>query len=162
MANYPKQEMLDQNTWVMDQWIDLNATPDEVWPWLAQLGNGRAGWYSYDWIDNLGKKSLSVIDPEMVAIQKGQKIPFFVIADFTLNEFITFEYSPKVTFTYYLEPMSQGTRLWSRVRVSRASWLLKKTLGPAHKFMQDKQFLEIKKRVEKPHVRPAPVHSSSK
>ncbi len=145
MANYPKQEFIEKNTWVADQSIDIAASSDEVWPWSAQWGNGRAGWYSYDWIDNLGKKSLSIIDPKLVAIKKGQKIPFFIISDFVINEFITFKYSPTITFTYRLETIAQGTRLWSRVKLINSSWFLKKTLGLGHKFMQNKQFSEIKK-----------------
>jgi hypothetical protein len=31
--------------------IDIDATPDQVWPWLAQLGYGRGGWYSFSAID---------------------------------------------------------------------------------------------------------------
>ena len=31
--------------------ISIQATPETVWPWLAQLGQG-AGWYSVDWLDN--------------------------------------------------------------------------------------------------------------
>lgn len=33
--------------------ITINATPEEIWPWLAQWGQGRGGWYSYDWLENL-------------------------------------------------------------------------------------------------------------
>ena len=33
--------------------ISINATPEEIWPWIAQMGVGRAGMYSYDWIDAL-------------------------------------------------------------------------------------------------------------
>jgi hypothetical protein len=36
---------------VMDA-ITINATPESVWPWLVQMGSGRAGWYSYAWVDN--------------------------------------------------------------------------------------------------------------
>ena len=32
--------------------ITIEAPPMEVWPWLVQLGYGKAGWYSYDWIAN--------------------------------------------------------------------------------------------------------------
>ncbi len=35
----------------MTRAISLKAPPEEVWPWLAQLGRG-AGWYSVDWLDN--------------------------------------------------------------------------------------------------------------
>jgi hypothetical protein len=31
----------------------IKATPEQIWPWLAQWGQGRGGWYSYDWLENL-------------------------------------------------------------------------------------------------------------
>lgn len=37
--------------------IEIRATPTEVWPWLVQMGYGRAGWYSYDSIDMTGASS---------------------------------------------------------------------------------------------------------
>ena len=40
----------------MTRAITVNARPAEVWPWLAQLGRG-AGWYSYDRLDNGGRRS---------------------------------------------------------------------------------------------------------
>lgn len=33
--------------------ITINAPPEAIWPWLAQWGQGRGGWYSYDWLENL-------------------------------------------------------------------------------------------------------------
>lgn len=33
--------------------IVIKATPDQIWPWLVQFGQGRGGWYSYDWLENL-------------------------------------------------------------------------------------------------------------
>lgn len=32
--------------------ITIGATPAEVWPWLVQMGQGRGGLYSYDWLEN--------------------------------------------------------------------------------------------------------------
>jgi hypothetical protein len=43
--------------------ITVAAPPAEVWPWLVQLGYGRGGWYSYDWIDNDGRASADRILP---------------------------------------------------------------------------------------------------
>src|SRR5208337_2222847 len=34
--------------------VTIAAPPERVWPWLVQMGSGRAGWYSYDWVDNDG------------------------------------------------------------------------------------------------------------
>jgi hypothetical protein len=33
--------------------ITIHAPADRVWPWIAQLGQGRGGFYSYDWLENL-------------------------------------------------------------------------------------------------------------
>src|SRR6266545_4849315 len=33
--------------------ITIHAAADRVWPWIAQLGQGRGGFYSYDWLENL-------------------------------------------------------------------------------------------------------------
>ncbi len=40
---------------VMTRAISIDAAPERVWPWIAQLGRG-AGWYSVDWLDN-GRKA---------------------------------------------------------------------------------------------------------
>jgi len=33
--------------------VTIDAPADRVWPWLVQLGQGRGGFYSYDWLENL-------------------------------------------------------------------------------------------------------------
>jgi hypothetical protein len=33
--------------------VTVNAAPEAIWPWLVQWGQGRGGWYSYDWLENL-------------------------------------------------------------------------------------------------------------
>lgn len=33
--------------------ITIDAPPEQIWPWLVQWGQGRGGWYSYDWLENL-------------------------------------------------------------------------------------------------------------
>ena len=36
--------------------ITIDAPLEQVWPWVAQMGAGRAGWYSWDAIDNGGTR----------------------------------------------------------------------------------------------------------
>ncbi len=55
--------------------IDIAAPPAEVFPWLVQMGFGRAGWYSYDWIDNLGRRSADRIHPEWQDLAEGDEVP---------------------------------------------------------------------------------------
>ena len=48
--------------------VTLDAPPASVWPWLAQMGTDRAGWYSWDRLDNWGRKSHDQIHPEWQAV----------------------------------------------------------------------------------------------
>jgi hypothetical protein len=53
--------------------VTIAAPPSAVWPWLVQMGYGRAGWYSYDTVDMTGK-SVSEIHPEWQALAVGDTI----------------------------------------------------------------------------------------
>jgi hypothetical protein len=33
--------------------VTVEAPAEEIWAWLVQIGQGRGGWYSYDWLENL-------------------------------------------------------------------------------------------------------------
>ena len=54
--------------------ITIEAPPEAVFPWLLQIGYGRGGWYSYDWIDNDGRPSVARIDPELQRLRVGDRI----------------------------------------------------------------------------------------
>ena len=55
--------------------ITIGAPPQDVFPWIRQMGFGRGGWYSYDWLDNLGRKSATSIHDEWQSVVAGDKIP---------------------------------------------------------------------------------------
>lgn len=48
---------------------------EQICPWLVQIGLGRAGWYSYDWLDNLGRHSAERIIPKLQHLAVGDLIP---------------------------------------------------------------------------------------
>jgi hypothetical protein len=54
--------------------ITLRAPPEHVWPWLVQIGSHRAGWYSYDRLDNAGVPSAARILPELQDLKPGDTI----------------------------------------------------------------------------------------
>src|SRR5207253_707859 len=54
--------------------ITLDAPPQQVWPWLVQIGCHRAGWYSYDDLDNGGQPSADHILPEFQDLAVGDEI----------------------------------------------------------------------------------------
>lgn len=49
--------------------IDIAATPEQIWPWVAQWGQGRGGWYSYDWLENLFGFQIHTADRILPAYQ---------------------------------------------------------------------------------------------
>lgn len=54
--------------------VAIQAAPAQVWPWLAQIGCGRAGWYSYDWLDNGGRESARRILPDHQNLALGDTV----------------------------------------------------------------------------------------
>ncbi|HEX2988645.1 MAG TPA: hypothetical protein VHS06_10805 [Chloroflexota bacterium] len=58
--------------------VTIDAPPEAVWPWIAQLGQGRGGFYSYDWLENLMGLDIHSADsviPEYQQIKEGDGIP---------------------------------------------------------------------------------------
>jgi len=54
--------------------ITIEASPEHVWPWLVQMGFGRAGWYSYDRLDMRGK-SADGINEAWQTLKVGDTMP---------------------------------------------------------------------------------------
>lgn len=54
--------------------ITIDAPAEGVWPWLVQMGYGRAGWYSLDRWDNGGQPSADHIVPELQDVKVGDMI----------------------------------------------------------------------------------------
>jgi hypothetical protein len=52
-AALPGDEIIDRPSIVTTRAVTVDAPPEAVWPWLVQMGQDRAGLYSYDWLENL-------------------------------------------------------------------------------------------------------------
>jgi hypothetical protein len=57
--------------------LTIDAPPAQVWPWIVQIGTGRAGFYSYDLFDNGARPSADRILPELQDTQVGDWVPMF-------------------------------------------------------------------------------------
>jgi hypothetical protein len=55
--------------------VTIQARRADVWPWLVQMGCRRAGWYSYDGLDNGGAPSAKRITPELQQVRVGDVFP---------------------------------------------------------------------------------------
>lgn len=54
--------------------VTIDAPPSAVWPWLVQMGSDRAGFYSWDRLDNGGRPSATEIHPEWQALEVGDRM----------------------------------------------------------------------------------------
>lgn len=68
---YPGADLVPNGTRSATMAVTIDAPPARVWPWLAQMGYARAGWYSWDRLDNLGRPSSQSIHPEWQDIHLG-------------------------------------------------------------------------------------------
>lgn len=52
-ASRPGDELVSEPLWSWTHGVEVHASPEQVWKWLAQIGADRAGFYSYQWLENL-------------------------------------------------------------------------------------------------------------
>jgi hypothetical protein len=71
----PSDQLVQNPTFNATRAISIDAAPENVWPWLVQVGLTRAGWYSYDLLDNLGHHSARRIVPELQHLAEGDIVP---------------------------------------------------------------------------------------
>ncbi len=71
----PSDDLVPAPTFNATRAITIDAPPEQVWPWIVQMGLTRAGWYSYDLLDNLGRPSARHIIPELQDLEPGDIVP---------------------------------------------------------------------------------------
>ena len=57
--------------------VTIDAPPEQVWPWLVQLGGDRGGWYSWDHLDNAGRPSARAVHPEWQDLAVGDYVKYW-------------------------------------------------------------------------------------
>jgi hypothetical protein len=156
--------------------ITIEVGPQRVWPWLAQIGQGRGGFYSYEWIENLAGLDIHNADRILLELQDlkpGDLIPFWrgagvnvmqvepgrvLVLAGTLTQ-------PKGevaeggdvggTWVFVLDaPKDNETRLVVRSQIARfppvwLSALFMRLLEPMHFIMERKMLLGVKERAER-------------
>jgi hypothetical protein len=138
--------------------ITIAARPEQVWPWLVQLGYGRGGWYSYDWIDNDGRPSADGIVPELQQLQVGDQILMLPemgprVRQIQPDRYFVAGDHDGPSWCLALYPTADGCRLVSRWRadwqltLANAFWILISDPGP---FIMERKMLKgIKARAER-------------
>jgi hypothetical protein len=76
-GTFPGDDIVPHPRCTSTRAISISADPEAVWPWLAQLGQGRGGLYSYEWLENLFGCDIHNVDrvvPELQAIHAGDRV----------------------------------------------------------------------------------------
>jgi hypothetical protein len=77
----PGDEIVTDPMWQSTRAITINAPPEQVWPWVVQMGfpSHRAGWYTPHWLDRLTfgikQRSADYIVPAFQEVAVGDRIP---------------------------------------------------------------------------------------
>ena len=150
--------------------ITIQAPPQRVWPWIAQIGQEKGGFYSYAWLENLFGCRITNADrihPEWQDVKPGDGVrlhpnmkPIPVAAVEKQRALILGGATspdpriPPVTWAFILEPApGNATRLLIRWRArppgSIADTVLNKyMIEPIHFIMERRMMLGIRERAE--------------
>jgi len=74
---FPGAELVPQGKRAATMAVTIGAPPDQVWPWLVQMGGGRGGWYSWDRLDNGGRLSATEVHPEWQGLALGDYVTYW-------------------------------------------------------------------------------------
>jgi hypothetical protein len=135
--------------------VTIDAPVEDVWPWLAQIGQDRGGFYSYEWLENLAgcrMRNADRIDPEWLHRDPGDIVRMhwacgMPVARFEPNRALALE----GWGTFLLEPLDQRhTRLLARGhrRPGLAGLWDLLLIEVPHFLMERKMLLGIKMRAE--------------
>ena len=144
--------------------ISIAAPCEAVWPWLVQIGFGRAGWYSYDWLDNDGEPSATEIIGRFQHLAPGDRIPMTPELGFVVEsvapptEIVSLSDDGSTAWTLRLDPAEGGCRLISRFRAPAphgvAAHVWAAIAGPGAFIMELRMLKGIRSRAERA---PAPT-----
>ncbi|HUK64971.1 MAG TPA: hypothetical protein VLV15_16650 [Dongiaceae bacterium] len=149
-AMLPGDELVERAGVTMTRAITVDAPIEAVWPWLAQIGQDRAGFYSYRWLENLAgcrMPEAHEVHPEWQDRRVGEMVMFHPrtgarLARFDRNRSYAFEGGWYLTLVATAEGRA---RLIARSRIPRgpASILYALLIELPHFIMERKMLRNI-------------------
>jgi hypothetical protein len=159
----PGDELLADPDIVSTRAVGVDAPPGSIWPWLVQMGPGRGGAYTYDWIENLfglGMHSTRRILPQYQGVKAGDEFPLgpgrpaMRVAVLDPERTFTLRFADgNWVWIFSLSAEDRHTRLISRNRIAAAGAWPARLFGmlvmePGSLIMERKMLLGIKERAE--------------
>jgi hypothetical protein len=161
----PGDELLPDAGLVTTRAITIDAPPEAIWPWLVQMGSGRGGAYTYDWIENLfglNMHSADEILPQYQHIAVGDELPMgpgrpgMMVKVLDPPRTLAVRVADQNwVWIFALAPEGESTRLISRNRIATAAFspavrlFYTVFMEPGSLVMERKMLLGIKQRAER-------------
>jgi hypothetical protein len=162
----PGDDLMPSPDLISTRAITVEAPPSAIWPWLVQMGSGRGGAYTYDWIENLfglGMHSANEILPQFQDLKVGDVLPLgsedaprmrVEVVD-PERALVVRSSDGNWVWAFGLYPEGKHTRLVSRNRIkmpagsalARVGWVF--VMEPGSLVMERKMLLGIKHRAER-------------
>jgi len=168
LAALPGDELMPDATTVTTRAVTIRAPASAVWPWLVQMGQDRAGFYTHNWVERLlrsGIPDVHEIHPEWQQLEAGdlmrtnhdiggQPMGWPVAAvDPGRSIVVRSKRLPVGTYAFVLEPIDDTcTRFLVRDRAAwrRREWLFKVLVyEPLHAYMESGLLEGVKQRSER-------------
>lgn len=128
--------------------VTIDTPPEQVWPWLMQMGIGRAGFYTHDWVERLmfharyveGRHSATRLHPELPPLKVGDAVPMGAGAFAAVSDVEPYRHLVAQE-TFVLRPFPGGkTRLITRYRgmgfLSPAAHAIRPDAGPVPRLIR--------------------------
>jgi hypothetical protein len=141
--------------------VEIDAPPSAIWPWLVQMGPGRGGAYTYDWLERAMGIEIRTVDriiPELQDLAVGDEIemPGYKMRVERLDSeraMVVRSSTGAWLWAFELRPTDGHMRLISRNSFDTSAlrlqdWLAYPIIEPGSWVMERKMLLTIKKRAE--------------
>jgi hypothetical protein len=158
----PGDGLVPAPTFVSTRAVTIAAPPALVWPWLVQMGQGRAGLYSYDGLENLLGLSIHSADriiPELQHLERGDHVnlgrgAWLSVWEADPGRHLLLQHPEgDWSWAFVLRPEGPGTRLvvrnrWTTVRAGLGGRVFLRLVQPGSFVMERRMLLGIRDRAE--------------
>ena len=150
---YPCDTLLPEQTDAWYRGVTVHAAPAALFPWLCQL---RAAPYSYDWIDNFGRRSPRELQPGLTELALGQRVMYgFELLAFEPDVHLTIRarwperFLPPLVVSYCIAPDGEAScrlllKLALVIRPGLSGWFIRRAGPWLDWFMMRRQLLNLK------------------
>ena len=164
-AAYPGDELVPAPASFVNRAVTIQASPEQIYPWLLQIGADKGGWYSYDWLETLANcpntnadrihaewQNLEVGDPVLMCPGEFAPPPY-VVAQLHPDQAIVMGHQENSEwvdlYQFVLVPQTDGsTRLVLRTRTMMVGGIWN-VVHPIAFMMEQRMLHGVKERAEK-------------